>query len=127
MKIISDVSNYRNHPDIRWQGRTVSVNMHDYTVKYSINGVEKEVIVPKGFRADGSSFANISALIGIHSDGRNRPAWLIHDYLYEKRIGTRKEADLLFYHLLKVLNMGDARAFAAYWSVRLFGGSWWKK
>jgi hypothetical protein len=126
IEVITNINDIANHPDVRWQARNISVNMKPWTVTLKINGEPKTFTVPKGFQADGSSAASISSIIGIMADGRNRPAWLLHDYLYDHSNGlTRKQADYIFYYMLKALNMGDFRAKLAYAAARLAGWIYW--
>lgn len=76
--------------------------LHDYTYK--------GITVPAGFEFDGSSEWLVSWvlpwvpawalwLFRIRADGPHRAAALVHDWLYKHRIGTRAEADKIFYDL----------------------------
>lgn len=50
-------------------------------------------------------------------------ATLVHDALYQFKIGNRKNADLMFYNILKNANFKMAKLY--YIVVRVFGGLSW--
>lgn len=49
----------------------------------------------------------------------------VHDYLYWKHIGTKEEADNIFYEIMVQEGMPLWKAKAAYQAVNLFGQSAW--
>jgi len=61
-------------------------------------------------------------------NGRSRKPAVIHDFLYSEKWRTRKDCDLMFYHLLLENGMGKFRAYwMFYMGVRAGGwtrGSW---
>lgn len=125
LTILSDIDDYRTHPDVRWKSRNLSVNMREYKLRFEVEGGEKTVTVYKGFEADGSTGSSVTGLIGIPADGHNRPAWLVHDYLYVTQKFSRKFTDDLFLEMLLKLGMGRTRSYAAYYAVRALGGLYW--
>lgn len=82
------------------------------------------IVVPKGFRHDG---ATMSKLL-FQRDGIHRAAALVHDYIYEYKIGyTRKQADRLFKKMLKEYGVKSPHVFLAYGAVWVFGWMYWSK
>lgn len=107
----------------------------DYIFIIYRNEVAHKIVIRKGFKYDGASVPKFFAgIVGFMPDGIHRPAALLHDYLYEHKgklqpIGgfnyTRKEADKLFYKILKKVGVKSWHAKLAYWAVRLGGGLYW--
>ncbi|EJI0210340.1 DUF1353 domain-containing protein, partial [Salmonella enterica subsp. enterica] len=46
---------------------------------------------------------------------------IIHDYLYDNALRTKKEADLIFLDGMKVLGVPKWKRIVMYQAVRLFG------
>ena len=89
----------------------------------------KMFIIPARFECDGASvprflWDSVSPQI---SPETLRGA-VAHDYLYRNHVPgwTRKEADELFYELIREDGLSWYRSQKAYWGVRLFGGSAWE-
>lgn len=53
--------------------------------------------------------------------GRWAKAAIVHDYLYDKAIGSKDYADCVFYEAMQTLGVPTIRRKIMYWSVRLFG------
>jgi hypothetical protein len=53
-------------------------------------------------------------------------AAVIHDYIYQTHVRTRKEADDIFREAMGVLRVSIWKIFLMYWSVRLFGWLAWR-
>ena len=90
----------------------------------------KTLFVPEGFESDGASvprflWGSITPAI----DHRTIRGAIAHDYLYRRTPAgwTRKEADELFYDLIREDGLGWWASQKAYWGVRLFGSSSWRK
>lgn len=83
-------------------------------------------LVPAGFETDFASipriFWNILPPIGSYAQ-----AAVVHDYLYQTRKISRKEADLTFLLLMKSDGVNFLIRTIMYWAVRLFGGSHYYK
>ncbi len=76
--------------------------------------------VPKGFITDfASSPSQIWWLIPPW--GRYGKAAIIHDYIFQTKIRTRKEADDIFREAMGVLGVEPWRIFLMYWFVRILG------
>ncbi len=89
--------------------------------------------MPEGFKYDGASTPRILWWV-LPRDGVHRAAALIHDYLYvfegdmpDGQTFTRKQADALFYKMLKDYGVASWRAAVAYRAVRIAGYFFWKE
>jgi len=81
--------------------------------------------IPKGFITDFASIPRIFWTIIGHPTGKYGKSAVIHDWLYRKGIGTRKQADKIFLDGMKVLRVFYLRRWTIYFAVRLFAfGSW---
>ena len=90
----------------------------------------KVLVVPAGFKSDGASVPRFFwRAVFPPGDSRALRAAVAHDFIYrEHPFGwTRKEADALFYDLLREDGTSWFSAQSAYWGVRIFGGASWKK
>jgi len=98
---------------------------------------EQRITVPKGFVWDGASIPRgFQTISGIRKDRWIRAAALIHDFLYRtngqftfrmiRRTLTRKQADTIFYTMMREAGMPWRKAIIAYWTVRGFGGAAWR-
>ncbi|EAQ6128542.1 DUF1353 domain-containing protein [Salmonella enterica] len=54
-------------------------------------------------------------------DGKYAKAAIIHDYLYDNALRTKKEADLIFLDGMTVLGVPRWKRTIMYWAVRMFG------
>lgn len=81
-------------------------------------------IIESGFVTDFASVPrslwNILPPLGKH----NRAA-LLHDWLYDNRIGTRKIADQLFYNAMVSDGVPKIKAYVMWLGVRIGGRKWW--
>lgn len=82
--------------------------------------VRYEVIVPAGFQTDRSSIPRIFRSI-IPRDGPHNLASILHDYLYETRMVSRKYADDLFFSFMTYCGTGNLRRWIMWGVVRAFG------
>lgn len=78
-----------------------------------------DYVVPEGFRTD---FASIPVwavpFIGLPTRKQFRRASILHDYLLVSKITTGKEADKIFYDLLKEDGTNKLKAYLMYLAVR---------
>ncbi len=103
---------------IRYGGNTFAVLHADFSIRHD----NLSITVPAGFPTDLASVPRaarwvVSKVTGVEAS-------VIHDWLYDQRIGTRGDADNLFYEFLK---QTESRfiAWIMYRSVRLGGGFLW--
>jgi len=84
------------------------------------------ITVPVGFITD---FASSPPPIWwlIPPWGKYGKAAVIHDYLYQLGIRTRKEADDIFRESMLVLGVAPWRVSLMYWGVRIFGWLAWHR
>lgn len=98
---------------VTWQGR-------------SYQGiVERRIIVPAGFVHDFSSVPRLFRSLIPQMGRQNRPS-IVHDYLYQNRIGDRADADLLFFDCMRAEGVGLIRAPLMYLAVRVGGRKAWE-
>ena len=82
------------------------------------------ITIPKGYMFDGHSLP-LFILPWVNPYSYDMYAALLHDYLYEYRIGTRKQADLQYLYLMQQLGTNKVRRYTFFIAVRVFGWVWW--
>ena len=95
-----------------------------YDVGYKGSG--DRITVPAGFVTDFASSPPAVWSI-IPPWGKYGKAAVVHDYLYQTKARTRKEADDIFREGMVVLKVDPVRVFLMYWAVRLFGWLAWPR
>lgn len=98
-------------------------HIHHYIVN------NKNIIVPAYFTTDLASVPRIFWLF-ISPIGKHSIAAVMHDYIYSINCELnihRKEADEMFYHVMRFCHVNKFTANLMYYCVRLFGASRWKK
>lgn len=83
------------------------------------------VTIPAGYASDFASVPRILWTI-IPPHGRSAEASVIHDYLYDNRIGSRLDADLIFFRDIHPV-VPRWQSMIMFLSVRLFAQKWWNK
>lgn len=78
------------------------------------------ISVPAGFITDLASVPRVFWTL-LPPDGKYAKAAIIHDYLYDNALRTKKEADLIFLDGMTVLGVPRWKRTVMYWAVRLFG------
>ncbi|EBH4413765.1 DUF1353 domain-containing protein, partial [Salmonella enterica] len=82
---------------------------------------ESDVIeVPAGFITDLATIPRIFWIL-LPPDGKYAKAAIIHDWMYDNALRTKKEADLIFLDGMTVLDVLKWKRTIMYWAVRLFG------
>ncbi|ECO0849866.1 DUF1353 domain-containing protein [Salmonella enterica subsp. enterica serovar Newport] len=76
--------------------------------------------VPAGFITDLATIPRIFWSL-MPPDGRYAKAAIIHDYLYDNALRTKKEADLIFLDGMAVLGVPKWKRIVMYLAVRIFG------
>lgn len=96
------------------------------TLKEYTFAVDGELItIPAGYQTDFASVPRVFWSV-FPPVGKHNPAALVHDYLYDNRIGTRKRADKIFLELMLAYGVHRWGAHCMYWGVRLGGRKWWR-
>lgn len=82
--------------------------------------------IPKGYETD---FASVPRMLWsiLPPIGKHNRAALLHDYLYDSKIGTRKKADKLFLKQMEIDGVKFLSRYAMYLGVRIFAKRWWIK
>lgn len=78
--------------------------------------------VPAGFVTDLATIPRIFWTI-LPPDGKYAKAAIIHDWMYDNALRTKKEADLIFLDGMTVLGVLKWKRTIMYWAVRLYGCS----
>ncbi len=82
---------------------------------------ESDVIeVPAGFITDLATVPRIFWML-LPPDGKYAKAAIIHDYLYDNALRTKREADRIFLDGMTVLGVPKWKRTIMYYAVRLFG------
>jgi hypothetical protein len=76
--------------------------------------------VPAGVVTDLASVPRIFWTF-LPPDGRYAKAAIIHDYMYDNALWTKKEADLIFLDGMRVLGVPKWKRTVMYHAVRMFG------
>lgn len=85
----------------------------------------KYISVPKGFITDFASTPNF-LWWWLPPFGKYTKAAVIHDYIYQTKSRTRKEADQIFKEAMIVGGTRKWKAKLMYWGVRIGGWLAWK-
>jgi hypothetical protein len=101
---------------------TVQVRYPDL---YSKCWTEDTTTVPVDSLTD---FATIPRLFWniVHPIGRHTKAAIVHDYLYTTASLTKRQADYVFWYLMKQNGVGAIRRWFMWAAVRIFGKGAWK-
>ena len=82
-----------------------------------------KITVPIDTITDGASIPRfLWCLLGSPWSGRYAPGAIVHDFLYQEKKFTRKEADLVFLESMEVLKVPLWKRRVMYRALRLFGG-----
>lgn len=81
-------------------------------------------LIPAGYETDFATVPKVFFSI-IPPIGKHNVAAILHDYLYDHRIGTRKQADKLFLRVMLSYEVSKWQAYTMYYAVRLGGRKWW--
>lgn len=88
----------------------------------------KSFTVPMGYRCDGASIPRLLRSAVSKYNACN--AGIVHDYLYSCNMAgryNRKEADKIFYLLLRRTKLSAISCFIAWLAVRIFGNLFFRK
>lgn len=86
-----------------------------------------QLFIPKGFKYDKASVPRAVWWYIPRDHKQTVIAALVHDFLYEYRLLSRKQSDQIFYDLLRLAGMRYTKAKMAYWAVRAGGWVYWNR
>lgn len=87
---------------------------------YRTDNPEEVIHIPKGTITDLATVPRWLWLV-VPPLGKYTKASIIHDYLYQNAIGSKKYADEVFLEAMEVAGVKTWRRKIMYWSVRAFG------
>ncbi|EAW6539825.1 TPA: DUF1353 domain-containing protein [Salmonella enterica subsp. enterica serovar Stanley] len=94
--------------------------VHEPFAFYLSNDNSDVIEVPAGFITDLATVPRIFWIM-LPPDGKYAKAAIIHDYLYDNALRTKKEADRIFLDGMTVLGVPRWKRMIMYYAVRLFG------
>lgn len=109
---------YYRDPILREDGSEKPVE--EYTEEEKQYRTLDKIVVPRGFTTDLATIPRILWSIFPPHDYYAKAA-ILHDYMYKNALGSKKEADLVFYEALGVLGMPKWQRKLFYWGVKLVG------
>lgn len=94
--------------------------VEEFEYRVSHQHCEDVIRVPIGFRTD---FASVPRPLWsfLPPVGLYAKAAVIHDYLYESKSRSRKEADEIFLEAMVILGVPQWKRTLMFWAVRVFG------
>jgi hypothetical protein len=91
-----------------------------HELHYQVQGSKDIIVAPRGFVTDLASIPRGMRWFVTGQDETRAPS-VIHDYLYQRRIGERGWADWVFLVAMKDEGVGLVTRWACYYAVRAFG------
>ena len=89
-------------------------------------GNKDQFLIPEGFETDLASVPRVFQSI-FPKNGLYTLAAVVHDWLYETKTISRKDADGIFRRIMRESGVGRFTRYTMWGAVRLFGGFVWKK
>ena len=93
--------------------------------EYYLDGGEI-VTIPNGFETDFASVPRIFWFI-LPPDGNYTQAAVLHDFLYQRNVFTRKKCDEVFLDAMTILEVPKWKRKVMYRALRMFGWTCWRK
>ena len=116
-------------PQLEWIGGRDPWMLVTPMIMYS-DVIGDELVVPAGFSCDLASVPRVPFVYARYGNTAVLPA-IVHDYMYSctKELYTRKQADLLFYELMSLLNdpKRATQRWVMYKAVRGAGWLPWRR
>jgi hypothetical protein len=106
--------------DILFNEEINSRQVYQLAEDIEFNGWEHTIVVKKGFKTDLVSIPLPLSLFAPPT-GLWAYASIFHDFLYKTHLTTQKEADEIFYKIMKDTGVKPYKRLLAYYAVRLFG------
>jgi hypothetical protein len=94
-------------------------------VKWNLSNGD-EITIPSGYTTDFASVPRMFRGI-VWGTGKHNLAVLIHDWLYDNQLYSRKFADDEMLFWIKARGCTKIKAYTMYWICRLGGGKWWER
>ncbi|EBI1833225.1 DUF1353 domain-containing protein [Salmonella enterica] len=94
--------------------------VHESFELYPSDDESGVIEVPAGFITDLATIPRIFWIL-LPPDGKYAKVAIIHDYLYDNALRTKKEADKIFLDGMTVLGVPKRKRTVMYWAVRMFG------
>ncbi|EEM9454573.1 DUF1353 domain-containing protein [Salmonella enterica] len=94
--------------------------VHEPFAFYLSNDNSDVIEVPAGFVTDLATIPRVFWSL-MPPDGKYAKAAIIHDYLYDNALRTKREADRIFLDGMTVLGVPRWKRMIMYYAVRLFG------
>jgi hypothetical protein len=82
------------------------------------HGARDRFVVPAGFRTDSGSVPGVLTWL-VPRTGKHNRACVVHDWMCQTRVVTRKDADGIFRRILRELGVGCFRRWVMYVGVRI--------
>jgi len=126
MKVIKYTPIYKADVYVKTIYNSKGIAISEKTV-YVLLEIEyiKSYEIPIGYQTDGASVPQLLWTI-LPPSGRHSRGALLHDWLYDNKIGTRKQADVLFLEQMLDDGVVKWKAYTMYWGVRIFANYKWK-
>lgn len=115
MPFLTEELHVKAAPDSSWElTRPVIYETHEHDL----------ITVPDGFITDLASVPRLARpVVSVHGD--HSMAAVVHDYLYQNRIGTRAWADMVFRQALQDVGVGTIKRYSMWAAVRVGGWLYW--
>lgn len=114
------MSSFTTPADLRIHSANTWELLADFSFHVGSYSSDDVITVPAGFVTDLASVPRILWTF-LPPHGKYSKAAIIHDYLYEYGIRTKKYADDVFLEAMEVLGVPAYKRQLMYWAVRMFG------
>lgn len=104
--------------DTRDIGRGLSILIAE--LHYQLPDSKDIICVPVGFKTDFASIPQGMRWLVTGQDDTRKPS-VVHDYLYQRKIGTRDWADKVFLWGMRDCGVSAWKRYLCYAAVRAFG------
>ena len=88
---------------------------------------EEIITVREGFVCDGASIPKLFWTIIGRPFGRYAQCAVLHDWMYQHQMYTRRKADVIFFRSMRAMKVPFMQRWLMFRSVRLFAWSPWNK
>lgn len=120
------MSSFTDRLEVVQIGADTFATTREFTYYVGEEWSKDKIVVPKGFITDFASVP-FPASMFIPKSGLYNQAAVLHDFLYQKKIRSRKESDQIFLEAMKVLGVNVFKRNIMYRAVRAFGWVAWRK